>query len=89
MTSKQVRNLPIVWTSHLASGDKSKFEESVRNILNTPVLNRLTQIIEQNLKNLENSESSLADYDNPSWSHKQAHRNGVRQGYLDVLKLLK
>lgn len=28
-----------------------------------------------------------ADYDNPSWSHKQAHINGQREAYNKIKKL--
>lgn len=88
MISKE-RGLPMIWTTGLQGADKKDFENSVRHTLNTPVVKRLTEILEQNIKGLERSEGSLLDYDNPAWSHKQAHRNGLRQGYIDVLKLLK
>lgn len=30
----------------------------------------------------------VADYDNPSWSHKQAHKNGRADAYEEIYKLL-
>lgn len=29
-----------------------------------------------------------SDYDNPSWSHRQAHDNGYNQAIEDVLQLI-
>lgn len=32
-------------------------------------------------------EVAKADYDNPSWSHKQAHMNGRREAFNNIKKL--
>lgn len=52
------------------------------------VLGKLTEILQEELDALDRQEQFYTDYDNPSWSHKQAHRNGDRAALLRVLKLL-
>ena len=84
----RVHNLPIVWTQGLTGEPKARFEDAIKSVLATPVMARLSEIIEDKMNGLDTHEGSVADYDTPSWSHKQAHRNGLRQGYLDVLKLI-
>ena len=34
------------------------------------------------------SGAKVVDYDNPSWSHKQAHKNGRCDAYEEIYKLL-
>ena len=31
---------------------------------------------------------NIDDYDNPSWSHKQAHRNGYNQAIREIMVIL-
>lgn len=66
------------WTQHLTNPeDKKAFENELRGSKN--VLNRLKTLMEEQETSLDYQELSLKAYDNPSWSHKQAHVNGIRQ----------
>jgi hypothetical protein len=80
--------LPINWLSHLPanSPERAEFEILVRN--STQVLGRLREILLKELDSIESWETNPNLYDNPSWSHKQAHLNGQRAVYLQTLKLL-
>lgn len=60
------------WTHGLKGEEAKKMQELV--VSNKFLLDRLVEIL-YNMQ--EKRESSvLADYDTPSWSHKQAHLNG-------------
>ena len=75
------------WTSHiLDEEEKVKFEKTVR--ASAPVLERLKQIVEEDLEGLDSSEINSKIYDLPNWDYRQAHRNGNRQAYLTLIKLL-
>jgi hypothetical protein len=63
------------WTAHLQDReDKERFENQIRSA--RPVLERLDQIMGNRLQSLLASERKETDFDTPSWSHKQAFRNG-------------
>lgn len=64
-------------------GKPDTFAENVRQ--SADVLEQLTNILES----LKPKEAVDVDYDSPSWSHKQAHRNGYARALTDVLELLK
>lgn len=70
-----------VWTQGLNPAEKKEMEELVRS--STNLLDRLDKI----LYNMQESKETtvLADYDSPSWSHKQAHQNGQ----LDIIRQLR
>jgi hypothetical protein len=75
------------WTKHLKS--EAEKEQFTKTLLGSRIaLDRLQQILEEELKTLENQESSLSDYSDASWSHKQAHRNGERAFAKKVFELL-
>lgn len=76
-----------LWVKHLRSPED--IEALNKAILGSTVLrNRLSEIIKEKLQALDNAECSVSDYDNPSWSHKQAHRNGQKASLVEVLKLI-
>lgn len=59
-----------IWFRGLSEEDK----ESLKRALSSSLLsNRLREIIKEMKRDLP---VSKADYDSPSWSHKQAHKNG-------------
>lgn len=75
------------WTKHLKS--EAEKEQFIKTLLGSQTaLDRLKQILEEELRTLENQESSLSDYSDASWSHKQAHRNGERSFAKKVFELL-
>ena len=74
------------WTSHLK--DENNIREFKRLIYSSKeVLDRLKDIIEEDEASLTRSEMNPKTYENGSWSHLQAHKNGIRQ-YLCQIKTL-
>lgn len=77
------------WTQHLANPkDKIAFENEIHGAKR--VLDRLKAIIEEKETSMNVQDMSLTSYDNPSWSHKQAHNNGFRQclaSYKNLINL--
>jgi len=81
------RGFSVEWYKHLSTdAERKEFEALVRN--DTQVLSRLRDILVERLRGIEIEEMSLASYENPSWSHKQAHLNGVKSGLAKTLALL-
>jgi len=79
--------LNLTWTKHLQNEDqKEQFELVLRN--STHVLGRLKAILKEELIALEGKETSIADFDSPSWAFKQAYLNGDRARLKKVLNLL-
>lgn len=75
------------WTKHLkAEAEKEQLEKTIR--ASRTALDRLKQIIEEEVETLNNQEASLVDYTDASWSHKQAHRNGQRALAKSIIDLL-
>lgn len=85
MTSNKV---PTIWIAHLKDKEKADFEQAIRTWSNTPVADRFIEILKAQVRELDRQETTLLDYESASWSHKQAHRNGARQSFLTILKLL-
>ena len=82
-----MKKLPLVWVKHLTSKQAQKDSENVlRN--STQVLTRLSSIIEDLEQKVTSSESSLDDFTDPSWSHKQAFRNGQKATLKELKQLL-
>ena len=79
--------IPLVWTKHLKDPKKKEdFELSVRN--SGIALSRLIEIVNEKLIGLDNSETSIKDFDDPSWAFKQAFKNGQRTGLKEIRSLL-
>lgn len=75
------------WTKHLKTEEEQKkFESSLRS--SRFVLERLEEILKERLDNIEGYELSVNEYDNASWSSKQAHRNGQRSELKNILRLI-
>jgi cellobiose-specific phosphotransferase system component IIA len=73
------------WFSHLKDKqEQEQFKQNIRSSKN--ILDRAHEIVYNIVKNEELN--SLHDYDSPSWSHKQAHLNGRREAFQEILKLL-
>lgn len=75
-----------VWTKNL------KTEEERENFNNQllgarPVLQRLSDLLDEKEKELDRSERSQKAYENPNWAYLQAHRNGCA-GMLQSIKEL-
>lgn len=77
--------LPLVWSKGLSEKDKEALEYVLRN--NSILIPKLVEIIDQMIDEETRSETTLSDYDSPSWSHKQADRNGARRAYKRIRSL--
>lgn len=71
--------MQIIWTKNIKDPEeKVRFENSL--IGSRHVINRLKEILKEiEEEDLDRSEIDPKVYDSPSWSHKQAHKNGFRQ----------
>jgi hypothetical protein len=74
------------WLRHLPKDEHEKFEQAVRH--DTLVLGRLLAILEDELKSLERSEETEAQFDNPNWQYKIAYRSGLKSQLNKVMTLL-
>lgn len=75
------------WTKHLKDQrDVERFQQALRSA--KPTLERLYEIMTEEINKLDRSETNPASYDTPSWSHKQAHKNGFRQYHQLLEKLI-
>ena len=74
------------WLGTDKGEDRQRTIEIVRN--NVFLITRLREILEKKVAGIENLETSLSVYDNtPNWALKQAHLNGMRQAYKEMMKL--
>ena len=76
----------VEWFRGLSEEEKESFTRVL--LADRTVLGRLYKIIQEWDDELSRQETSIADYDTPSWSEKQAHRNGLRAGYRKLRDLL-
>lgn len=73
-----------LWTAHLQTEEeKQRFINQVKG--SKEVLVRLRDMITEKMNELETTERSMKAYDNPNWSHLQAHKNG----YMGAMKIIK
>ncbi len=85
-----MRSLSTEWFSGIAPDNKQRFEETLRN--SGTIVRQLLVLVDKWEEELDSAESKTSDYDNPSWSAKQAHRNGDRsrlRKLRDLLSFLK
>lgn len=73
-----------VWLKGLVGPEREKMKEEVLSSEN--LLDKLSKIL-YNIQEKKQT-SVLADYDTPSWSHKQAHLNGEAAGIRKVLEII-
>jgi len=79
--------LALVWTKHLKdSKEKETFEASLRN--SKVALSRMQQILDEMERDLSASETSIKDFEDPNWSHKQAFKNGQRSSIKTLRQLI-
>lgn len=72
------------WIKDLPPNEKEEFIKSLRN--SKIVLDKLREIVYN--RGIKTEDVKSVDYDSPSWSHKQAHQNGKREAFQEVIKLL-
>lgn len=80
-------SLKTVWLTDVLNDPQAKddLEKTLRNSF--VAFNKLLDILEDRKRQLDTSEAN-DDYMSPSWSHKQAHRNGRRQELQETIDLL-
>lgn len=77
--------LKTTWTQSIRDPEeKVKFEQHV--LSSQKVLDKLREIVYN--KVLDGEKVKVVDYDNPSWSHRQADLNGYVRGLREVIELL-
>lgn len=74
-----------VWFQDLPKDEQESFKALVLG--SKKVLDKLSKIVYNRCNDGEVIKDQ--DYDSPSWSHKQAHLNGKRQAYREIIELLK
>lgn len=79
-----MKKINTIWTQGLKGDEKSSMEANV--IQSEKVLDKLVEIL-YNMRE-DKRATVLADYDTPSWSHKQAHLNGQLDMIAKVLDII-
>jgi hypothetical protein len=81
----QPKNIPSEWLTQCQSEEEK--EELRQYLLNS---SRLFDLLKKMVQRRYDGEwgAKVADYDSPSWSHKQAHKNGRLDAYEEIFKLL-
>lgn len=75
------------WTSNIRDPNiKEQFEGSLKSA--KPVLDRLTDILREDLSALHSMEESITQYVGGDWAYKQAHTNGFKACLRKVIKLI-
>jgi hypothetical protein len=74
------------WYSNIKNEEER--ERFVRSVLGSKMaLNRLLEILDDEEKKLDRSETDISTYEQPNWAARQAHKNGYRS-CLSMLKKL-
>lgn len=77
----------VVWTKHLRDDKERKdFITVLEN--SSLVLNRLKDILMEEIEVLDRQEGTIDDFKDPAWTHKQAFRNGDRARLRKLLDLI-
>lgn len=79
--------MKLIWFKNCLNDPEAKenLELILRN--STTSFGRLKEILDDQLRELDGQEMT-PNYTDASWSHKQAHRNGVRQKLTEVIDLI-
>jgi hypothetical protein len=78
--------LSLEWLKGVPPDRKDGYEQVIRN--STIMAERLLALCDEWEADLDRAECKIADYDTPSWSQKQAHRNGDRSRIRKLRDLL-
>ena len=75
------------WTKHLKTPEEiERFSKFVQG--SKLILERLRDIIQEDVNNLDSQEGTFKDFDVPNWDYKQAFRNGQRSTLKNIQRLL-
>lgn len=76
----------MVWFSDCEE-DPKKIEERRKKLLQfSEICGIIENVIEKKIENLDSVTEK--DYESPSWAYKQAHKNGEKQAYKEILDLI-
>lgn len=75
------------WTKHIADPEK---RDSFVKALGASSLGfgRLSDLIRERQNEIDSTEFRVSDFEDPSWSHKQAFRNGQKAMMKEILDLI-
>ena len=75
-----------LWLGNDKGEDRERTVQVVRN--NVFLITRLKEILEKQAPGTEALDTSLtANHTTQNWAYKQAHLNGMRQAYKEMMKL--
>ena len=75
------------WAAHLKTPEeKEQFEKDLR--ANRWLIDRLQQILKEDLQGVEDTEASTKVYDLPNWEYRQADGHGTKRTLRRYIKLL-
>lgn len=77
--------LPLAWSKGLSAKEKEELEYVLRN--NQRLISAFLNLLDQMEQEETRADVNLSEYDSPSWSHKQADRNGARRAYKKIRTL--
>jgi hypothetical protein len=76
-----------IWTQHLSSeSEVQDFKRAVKSA--KPVLDRVCTILDGRLSEISRVEMNPKEFENPSWSHKEAFVLGQKQQLSAIRTLL-
>jgi hypothetical protein len=80
-----LNKLPQTWLK----GKTEQEQAAIRSLLSnsSALIHEILHILDQLDNEEARAETNLTEYDNPSWSHKQADRNGARRAYRKIKQL--
>jgi hypothetical protein len=83
-TASRPSNLSSHWFKDCKTQkEKDDFKEYLRN--SKGIIDKLLAILQAELDSLE--QTTLIDFDSPSWSHKQAYKEGEKKAFTFVKNL--
>jgi hypothetical protein len=75
------------WTKHLSNEeDKNTFINQIKG--SRPVLERLRDLVEEQIVDTDRSELSEKQFENPNWPYFQAYKNGFRSAMSILHRLV-
>lgn len=74
------------WTKNLKDPEEiQRFQNTIQSA--KPVLDRLIELVNEEEKALDRSETDIRVFDLPNWAERQAFKNGCRS-YMQTIKKL-
>lgn len=80
-----MQSLPTTWLKNKTKAEQEAITSLLSN--SSSLCNALVEILDQLDAEEQRVELNQDEYDSPSWSHKQADRNGARRAYRRIKAL--